>query len=490
MKPVTENSRVAAGDEVTGNGTHSTATQVSSSGGILLAEPNAEALPNGRPEVRLEHDRAVARQRLIWEHRQFIFRWCVAGLVLSTLIALLIPRRFQSMARLMPPDQTNSSMNMLSTFLGSKSGSGSVGLGTSGLGEFAGDLLGIKNSGDLFVGILQSRTVEDDIITKFDLRKVYWDRSYKDAREDLEKRTDISSDRKSGIIKLEVTDHDPKRAAAIAQEYVEELNRVVIKVNTSSAHRERVFLEERLGQVKQDLESAEKNFSEFASENTALDIPNQGKAMIEAVATMEGQYVGAETELEGLKQLYSDGNVRVRTVQARVEELRRALEKDLGAKSGELSTGPNGQLLYPSIRELPVLGVSYADLFRNTKLQEAIFETLTQEYELARVEEAKETPTVKVLDAPDVPEKKSFPPRLLIIVSGAMLVLVGAAIWILGKERWDNTEPENPRKVLAQEVIHTVRKRMFWMAPNGSGSGAMNGGPWTRSDTDQAESGR
>ncbi len=203
----------------------------------------------------------------------------------------------------------------------------------------------------------------------------------------------------------------------MAGEYISELNRVVTELNTSSAHRERVFLEDRLTHVKQDLETAEKGFSEFASKNTALDIPAQGKAMIEGLGALEGQLVAAQTELEGLKQIYADGNVRVRATQARVQELRRQLEKNLGSKSGGPATG-NGQdreSLYPSIRELPVLGVSYADLYRNTKIQEAVFQTLTQEYELAKVQEAKETPSIKVLDSPDTPEKKSFPPRLFII---------------------------------------------------------------------------
>src|SRR5262249_32857383 len=154
--------------------------------------------------------------------------------------------------------------------------------------------------GELFEGILKSRAVQDDVIGKFDLRKVYRDRYYKDAREDLESRTDVSIERKNGIIDIDVTDRDPKRAAAMAQEYIDQLNRVVIHVNTSSAGREREFLEGRLVQVKTDLENAEKGFSQFASKNTAVDIPAQGKAMIEAGAALQGQLIVAQTEYESL----------------------------------------------------------------------------------------------------------------------------------------------------------------------------------------------
>ena len=446
---------------------------------IVLAPPDVETFPNEGLELELGRERAVARQRLVWENRRFIFRSTVAGLLLSALVAFLIPKRFQSTARLMPPDQGSSSMGM--AMLAAASGNIGAQLG-SGLGSMAGDLIGLKSSSDLFIGILQSRTVQDDLIDKFDLRNVYSDGRMQNAREDLGKRTILSVDRKSGIITIQVGDHDPKRAAAMAGEYASELNRVVTQLNTSSAHRERVFVEDRLIQVKQDLESAEKNFSEFATKNTALDIPTQGKAMIEAAANLEGQLIAAQTELQGLKQVYANANVRVRATQARVEELRQQLEKNLGSKSGDpgAANGRDRQSLYPSIRELPALGVGYADLYRNTKVQEAVFQTLTQEYELAKVQEAKETPSVKILDPPDVPEKKSFPPRLLIITLGAMLAILGSVSWVFGKQAWDQTVQEDPQKMFAQEVFHTVRARLPWVATNGSNPGSASGKVWSR----------
>ena len=330
----------------------------------------------------------------------------------------------------------------------------------------------MKNTGDLFVGILESRSVEDDVISHFDLRKVYWDRYMNDARKDLENYTDISTDRKSGIITIKVTDKDPRRAAAMAQEYVEQLNRVLSRVNTTAAHRERIFLEDRLVQVRQDLEKAETGFSEFASKNTALDIPAQGKAMIEAAATLEGELVGAQTELQGVKQIYSDNNVRVRSLQARVEEIRRQLEKLGGKFDSAPDLNDQGDVgMYPSIRKLPLLGVNYADLYRNTKVEEAAFESLTAEYELAKVEEAKETPTAKIIDDPDVPERKSFPPRLLIAFLGMLVALSAAAAWVVGKSYWDNTKPNNPKKLFAREVFASVKGRLGGISGNGFGSG-------------------
>jgi len=292
-----------------------------------------------------------------------------------------------------------------------------------------------------------------------------------DARKKLAKRTDISVDRKNQIISITVTDHDPQRAAAMGRSYIAELNRLVAELSTSSARRESIFLEERLQTVSKDLESAEKEFSQFSSKNTAIDIKEQGKAMVEAAATLQGHLIAAEAELEGLKQIYTDNNVRVRAVRARIDELKHQLEK-IGGK-GEDSLAPFGQQsdsLYPSIRKLPLLGVTYADLYRRTRVQEAVFESLTKEYEMAKVQEVKEIPVVKVLDTPNIPDKKSFPPRLLIVFLGTALALVMAATSVVGKTTWEQTDSADPRKVFAQEVFTTVKASLPKFSRNGAGS--------------------
>ena len=438
----------------------------------ILAGSSNHTDPTGERAAR---ERVVGKLRLLWNQRQIIFRVMGAALVLSTLIAFLIPKRFESTTRLMPPTEGSAGMALLASMAGGRSGSaGGASLGSSsGLGSIAGDLLGMKSSGALFIGILQGTTVEDDLINKFDLRKLYRDKYWEDARKDLEDKTDVTEDRKSGIIVIRVTDKSPQRAAAMAQEYVDELKRLLTQVDTSSAHRERVFLENRLAQVKDDLEAAEKNFSEFASKNTALDIQAQGKAMIEAGASLEGQLIGAETELQSLKQIYSDNNVRVRTMQARVNELQHQVEK-LGGKFDSV-TGPNAepnQSIYPSIRKLPLLGVSYADLYRNAKLQEAIFETLTQGYELAKVQEAKESPSVKVIDPPNVPQKKSYPHRLLVILVGTLFPSLLGVIWILGSARWTEIDQQDPGKVFVLEVFKTMATHLPSASTNGSSATA------------------
>jgi uncharacterized protein involved in exopolysaccharide biosynthesis len=387
--------------------------------------------------------------QLFWENRRQLLRAAVWATLVSVSLAFLIPVRYDSVTRLMPPDgQSGSGLGMLAAMALRSS---STGMG----GGLMGDLLGVKSSGALFVGIVRSETVQDRLIEKYDLRKVYHKSKIEDARKKLAERTDVSEDRRSGIISLTVTDHDPKRAADMARTYVAELDRLVAQVSTSSARRERIFLEGRLEKVKTDLDTASRNFSDYASKNTAIDIPAQGKAMVEAAAALQGQLIAAESELRGLRQIYTENNIRVRAAEARTKELRDQLNQIGGVGTQEELSSNNS--LYPSIRKLPLLGVKWADLYRESKIQETVYELLTQQYELAKVQEAREIPTVKVLDPAMVPTKKSFPPRMLITVLGAMLGVVLAMIWIAGRLRWEAIDVADPRKALANEVLRSMR---------------------------------
>lgn len=442
---------------------------MSSAGRVPIREVPADERDKDVMEASLELE-SEERQpsllphlRLLWVNRRVLLRAGLFALLASTIIALLIPARYQSVTRLMPPDGQSGALGMLAAMAGRGSGASS-----GALGGVAGDLLGVKSSGALFVGILNSESAQDALIDKFQLRKGWLGtKSIEDARRSLAERTDVSEDRKSGIISIGVTDHDPKRAAGMAQAYVEELNKLVASVSTSSARRERVFLEERLQKVKSDLDAAAKNFSDFASKNTAIDIPAQGKAMVEAAAALQGQLIVAQAELSGLQQIYTNNNVRIRAADARVNELKRKLNEIGGADpKGDLKAENS---LYPSIRRLPVLGVTYADLYRQTKIQETVYELLTQQYELAKVEEAKEIPAVKVLDPAIVPTRKSFPPRTVAVVLGTMLGITLAMTWIVAKARWDTVDADDPRKEFASEVFATVRANLPRFSRNGAG---------------------
>lgn len=426
----------------------------------LLVKRESEAEYQEFEDGEKSPERLFSRARILWGERRFLLRLACAGLALSTLAALAIPKRYVSTTQLMPPDsQGGSSLALMAGLAGGQMG---------GLGAVAGDLLGMKSTGALFIGVLRSRTVEDRIVERFDLKKVYGVRLEVTAREKLAENTNIGEDRKSGIISVSVTDRDPQRAAAITGAYVDELDKLMAQLTTSAAHRERTFLEERLNAVKQDLESAEKDFSQFASKNATIDITEQGKAMVGAAATLEGQLMGAQAALQGLKQMYTDDNVRVRSVQARITELRRQLQEVSGkAGTGAAANQAASDTSYPTLRQLPILGVPYADLFRRLKVEEAVYETLTKEYELAKVQEAKEIPTVKVLDPAAVPEKKSYPPRLLYVFLGTLGTIALGLMWVWGTAHWRGMDARDPGKLFAQEILGAVGARVGRAMPGG-----------------------
>ena len=377
---------------------------------------------------------------LLISHKRQLARLTVCALVVFTVIAFLIPNRYEAVARLMPPDQSNSASAMLGALTAK---------GGDVLGAAAGDALGLRTSGATVVGVLNSRTVQDDLINQFDLRKVYSEKRYEDARKLLQQRTDIAEDKKSGIITISVQDRDPQRATQLARAYIDDLNLRIAQLSTSAARREREFLEARLQTIKKQLDDSTLQLSRFSSRNMTFDPQIQGKAMIEAASTLQGQLIAAETELSGLQQVYGPENSRVKAASARVGELHSKLRSMSGA--GETKPANGGQL-YPSLEQMPLLGNTYYDLARQAKISETVYEVLTKQWELAKVQEAKEVPSIRVLDEPVVPERKIWPPRLIIIILGTMLAMVFAILWFMGAAQVAALDRDDPRRLLLQRI--------------------------------------
>ena len=406
--------------------------------------PDLEPPP---PRYRL-HDTI----RLIWESRRFLFKIVCDVVIVAALISIVIPVRYTATTQVIPGD--NSNMSLLSAV---------AARATGGLGmDAASGLLGFNTPAALYVQILQSRTVQDRLIDRFDLRKEYSTRYYFNARRTLARYTTIEEDRKSNVISIRVTDHSPARAAELANAYVEEMNKLAADLNTSAAHRERVFVEDRLSSVKKDLDSAERELSDFSSKTSTIDIKEQARAMVGAAATLQGQLIAAQSELKGLEQIYAPQNVRVRSVAARIAELQNQMQKLGGAytKAGPGVREDAATELYPSIRQLPALGYEYAELYRRTKVQETVYELLTQQLELAKIQEAKELPTVRVMDKAEIPERKSFPPRTVIVLVSALFALLLASGWLVLKQRWNAIDPGDERKLFLLEVYSVAAGAM------------------------------
>ncbi len=382
---------------------------------------------------------------LLWRSRRRILIVAGAGLLLSCFVAWLIPRKFQSTVRLMPPD-AQSAMGFASM------ASALSGIPPSVTGGGLASLVNSRSPSYMFLAILGSRTAQDDLINRFDLRRVYRCKTYQCARKILSNRTDVEEDKKTGVVAISVTDGDPARARDLAGAYVDELNKLVVVMDTSSAHRERVFLEQQLQTVKQNLDSASGQLSRFSSNHATMDVQRQGSAMLDAATKLQGELIVAQSELSELRAAYTPDNYRVREVLARVASLTEELHK-LGGEPSEASSDAGSDQLFPSLRELPLLGVTYSDLYRSVRLDEAVYETLTKQYALAKVEEAKGIPSIKVLDAPVIPEKKSWPPRAIIILLGTFAAVGICLLWFAMKQAWAELDPETPWRKLLVEVL-------------------------------------
>lgn len=396
------------------------------------------------PEYEVDVDTAILSfVGMLWAERKLLLHVIGWGLALSLAVSLFYPPWYTATTQLIPAQKSQSPLALLSA-LG----------GNSALATLASGALGVKTEGGTLIGVLSSRTVQDRLIDQLDLRKECHCETYEETRRRLKKDVSFNEDRKSGIITLSVTNQNAARAAAIANAYVSQLNRVLAQVNSSSAHLERVFLEERLKQVNEDLQDAEKAFSEFASKNNTLDISAQGKAMLEAGATLQGELIADEAQLRGLQQIYTDESVRVRSLRAHIKELRQQLlnlsGKNASGSKGEGSATENDEsdMIIPSIRQLPLLGVKYADLFRRTKVQEAIFETLTKQYEIAKIDEAKEDPSVRILDLAVPPERRTGPLLSWCILGGLILSSMLAVIIVICKAYWRQLRASSAPKVL------------------------------------------
>lgn len=410
-----------------------------------------------RPEelTRVREYAWARHASILWENRRFLARVALLSLVTSVIISWSLPKRYKSAASIMPPNNTSSSVAMLAALAGRNMS------GLAGLSGMAPGLLGAYNSSDVVVELLRSGTVADHLINRFDLQRIYHKRFRIDAAKRLAKNTTTKEDRKSGLVSITVEDSDPKRARDLTQAYLQELNSLVAQTSISSAHQERVFVEKRLATVKHSLLEAQQNLSEFSSNHATVDIKEQTRAMLDAASRLETERVGLQANLDSLRQMYSDQNVRVRDVRARINVLDSNIAKLSGstdqtpttvAEDADKMTTGSSPALYPPLRQLPRLAVPYSDLYRQVQIQENVFNLLTQQYELARIQEARDIPVISVIDSPGIPEKKSFPPRLLLAAVLTMLMTAAAAAFLLLRRRWLLVDSSDSRKRLIQQI--------------------------------------
>ena len=412
--------------------------------------------PGARPASAAPMPNWLLNLHVLWAQRALLKRLAVASFAISLLIVLLIPKMYESQTRIMPPEISDTSSALLGMLAGRA-------LGNDSLGNLATSLIGGHTNSALFVDLLRSSSVTDPLIEKFELQHVYFKRYRVDAAKVLARRTTILQDKKSGVISLSVRDTDPRRARDLAQAYLDQLNILVNRTSTSPAHQEKLFVERRVHEVKHDLDNAQEAMSEFSSTHAAIDLKEQTKATVESQAMLEGELVAAESELQSLQQVYGDANIRVRSVQAKIASLKRESGKMEGTSAPLPTSAENNAgaaqaagKSYLPLRQVPRLAIPYANLYRELHIQETLYDLLIQQYEMARIQEAKDIPTVNVIDVPGIPEKKSFPPRTILTLALTLLIFSGCCLFLVCRHHWLLIDPADPRRSLGSEIFDSV----------------------------------
>jgi uncharacterized protein involved in exopolysaccharide biosynthesis len=345
------------------------------------------------------------------------------GFIVSVIYSLLAPPIYESTVTLFPPQIELSPFSM-----------------DAAMQQAGGGLTGLLNKtsvSTLWVGILNSRTVSEQIVGQFDLMSAYESETAEDAIKSLSKRIQIKAS-KDEMVSVTVSDTDPERAAKIANAFVQKLDRVNQGRVVSSAGRMRLFVEQRLSEEKVALEKAEDTVRIFQEKNGAVQLDAQSEALVGALGEAQGQLMAKEVELQTLLSYASRHNPAVDLLKAQIAELKMNLKK--------LETGRENassrSVLIPSDK-IPSLALQFRRLLRDAKVRDTLYNLLTEQYERARIQEAKDTPTVQILDPAKVATRRSKPKRTLIVILSTFASGIVAVFWAFTRD---------PLKVLRDDI--------------------------------------
>jgi uncharacterized protein involved in exopolysaccharide biosynthesis len=299
------------------------------------------------------------------------------------------------------------------------------------LAGLVGGAAGLKNPADQYVALLTSRSVYDAIIQRFKLKELYEASYLEDARKELEQRTRVSAGAKDGIIAIEVEDRDPNRAAEMANAFVEELRNLTKTLAITEAAQRRLFFEEQLTQAKDNLTKSEIALQgSSVSESTLRTVP---QSALEALARLKAQITAQEIKLASMRTFMTDANPEFRLEIQQLAALRAGLSK--AEQSSPAKAVGNG--------------AEYIAKYRDFKYHETLFELMAKQYELARLDEAREGAVIQVVDAAIPPDFKSKPKKALIAVVTTLAVLVAALLWVFVRHGLRNAaaDPEKAEKL-------------------------------------------
>ena len=340
------------------------------------------------------------------KHKTLVLGLPAAAAVISAVVSLLLPNYYTGITKILPPQQTQSTSAVLAQ-----------------LGNLAGlaggpAAAGLKNPNDLYVGMLKSRTVADNLIQRFDLNRLY-DQNYQSlTRKRLEKETTITAGR-DGIITIQVDDKDPRRAAELANAYVDELFKLTKVLAVTEASQRRLFFERQLELAKDSLARSEASTRQALQKGGLVLVEGQGRVMAETSARLRAEITVKEIQIGAMRTFASEQNPELQRTQQQVEVLKRELARIEGT-SGAGSSRPE---------ETSVKGIENLRLLREMRYNELTYELLAKQYEIAKIDEAKDSAIIQVMDRAIEPDRKSKPVRWQIVL---LSTLVAGLLAVLG----------------------------------------------------------
>lgn len=392
------------------------------------AEVNAETTEVGRPtESRNEVERSHFLDLLIVlaKRKLFIFQFASIAAVLTIFIVLLLPNTYTAESKIMPPQQ-NQSMGAMAAL----SQLGQLGP----LAALAGQGMGLRNPSDIYVAMLRSRTVADDLIDRFSLMSVYNKKLRVDARRRLEALTEISTT-KEGVIAISVEDRDKKRAADLANGYVEELEKLTKTLAVTEAGKRRLFFEREVKMASEDLANAEVALKQTQEKTGLILLDSQSRAMIESMTALRARVAAQEVIVQEMQTFATPENPELVREKGALTALRAQLDK---------LEGGQGKRMFADvpIENVPTVGLEYVRKYRDVKYREALFELLAKQYEAAKIDEARDSLIVQQLDRAVPPERKSSPLRAMIVISVTLLAFLMAVAWVYFSEGMDRAKDD------------------------------------------------
>jgi len=325
-----------------------------------------------------------------------IIKFTLGITLLALIVSLLLPVSYMGKTLILPPQQSQSLAGAMLGQLGALAGLGKE--------------LGVKSSVDLYLAMLSSESVENGLIQKFDLLTVYRTKKLIDCRKVLEAHTILKSLPKEGLISISVTDRDPKRAADLANGYVEELEGLSQRMALTESSQRRLFFEKQLQQAKENLITAEQTLRQTQEKTGLLVLDSQARSVIDTVAHLKAQIAAKEVQLHAMRTFATAENPDLVLGEQQLAGLHAQLEKTL--KNNNVI---QGDVEIPTSK-LPASGLAYVRAYRDMKYNETIYEIVAKQYEAARLDESKSAPLAQVVDAAAIPERKSFPKRSWIVL--------------------------------------------------------------------------